>query len=97
MPDRLANAAHLKSQLSQVHYPTSGKNHHLLVLMVLVQFSSRIVIYFVSTARITRLVGLNKEEKSRIEYNSERPHSALNYQTPDEFINQIEQQRISAA
>ena len=38
-----------------------------------------------------------KIETWRIEYNSERPHSALNYQTPDEFINQIEQQRISAA
>jgi putative transposase len=37
-----------------------------------------------------------KIEAWRIEYNSERPHSALNYQTPDEFINKIEQQRISA-
>jgi putative transposase len=38
-----------------------------------------------------------KIEAWRIEYNSERPHSALDYQTPNEFINQKEQQRISAA
>lgn len=38
-----------------------------------------------------------KIETWRIEYNSERPHSSLNYQTPNEFINQIEQQRISVA
>jgi putative transposase len=39
----------------------------------------------------------NKIEKWRQDYNSDRPHSALDYQTPNEFINHIEQQRISAA
>jgi hypothetical protein len=36
-------------------------------------------------------------EAWRIEYNSQRPHSALNYQTPDEFIKQIEQQKKEVA
>ncbi len=34
-----------------------------------------------------------KIEAWRLQYNSERPHSALNYQTPEEFINLIERQR----
>ena len=38
-----------------------------------------------------------KSETWRGEYNSERPHSALDYQTPDEFILQLEQQGSSAA
>lgn len=38
-----------------------------------------------------------KIEAWRIEYNSERPHSALDYQTPDEFINRSEQQTTTAA
>jgi putative transposase len=39
----------------------------------------------------------NKIEKWRQDYNSDRPHSALDYQTPNEFINKIGQHRISAA
>jgi putative transposase len=39
----------------------------------------------------------HKIEAWRREYNSERPHSALDYQTPDEFIQEIEQQRTSVA
>jgi putative transposase len=39
----------------------------------------------------------NKIEKWRQDYNSDRPHSALDYQTPYEFINKIGQHRISAA
>lgn len=39
----------------------------------------------------------NKIEAWRKEYNSERPHSALDYQTPDEFISQIEQRSTTAA
>ena len=38
-----------------------------------------------------------KIEAWRKEYNSERPHSSLDYQTPDEFINRIEQQSTTAA
>jgi len=38
-----------------------------------------------------------KIEKWRIDYNSERPHSALDYRTPDEFVNQIVQQKVVAA
>jgi len=38
-----------------------------------------------------------KIEAWRIQYNSERPHSALDYQTPEEFINNIEQQTTAAA
>lgn len=38
-----------------------------------------------------------KIETWRILYNSERPHSALNYQTPEEFIGQLNQQTTSAA
>jgi Integrase core domain len=38
-----------------------------------------------------------KIEAWRLQYNSERPHSALNYQTPEEFINQIERQRSVSA
>jgi len=38
-----------------------------------------------------------KIEAWRKEYNSERPHSALDYQTPDEFISRIEQQSTTAA
>lgn len=37
-----------------------------------------------------------KIEAWRIEYNSQRPHSALNYQTPYEFIKQIEQRTTTA-
>lgn len=33
----------------------------------------------------------------RKEYNSERPHSALNYRTPEEFINQIQQPPAAAS
>jgi putative transposase len=32
-----------------------------------------------------------KIESWRVSYNSERPHSALDYQTPDEFISQLQQ------
>jgi putative transposase len=38
-----------------------------------------------------------KIEAWRKEYNSERPHSALDYQTPDEFISRMEQQTTTAA
>jgi putative transposase len=38
-----------------------------------------------------------KIEAWRKEYNSERPHSALDYQTPDEFISKLEQQSTTAA
>jgi len=38
-----------------------------------------------------------KIEAWRKEYNSERPHSALDYQTPEEFISRIEQQSTTAA
>ena len=39
----------------------------------------------------------NKIEAWRMEYNSDRPHSAPDYQTPDEFISHIEQQTTTAA
>jgi len=39
----------------------------------------------------------NKIEAWRKAYNSDRPHSALDYQTPDEFISHIEQQTTTAA
>lgn len=38
-----------------------------------------------------------KIETWRTQYNSERPHSSLDYQTPEEFINRIQQQKTSAA
>lgn len=38
-----------------------------------------------------------KIEAWRIQYNSARPHSALNYQTPDEFIGHLNQETTSAA
>ena len=38
-----------------------------------------------------------KIEAWRREYNSERPHSSLGNRTPDEFIDQIQQQTTSAA
>ena len=38
-----------------------------------------------------------KIEAWRLEYNSERPHSALGYQTPNEFISRIERQTMPAA
>jgi putative transposase len=38
-----------------------------------------------------------KIEAWRRSYNSERPHSALDYQTPEEFINHLKEQAPSAA
>jgi putative transposase len=38
-----------------------------------------------------------KIESWRCQYNSERPHSALGYRTPDEFIDQLERNNATAA
>jgi len=38
-----------------------------------------------------------KIEAWRIQYNSDRPHSALEYRTPEEFIQDLEQRNITAA
>lgn len=35
----------------------------------------------------------DKIETWRVQYNSERPHSALDYRTPEEYINQLNEQR----
>lgn len=37
----------------------------------------------------------SKIEEWRIEYNTFRPHSSLNYQTPEEFLRQCEQERLN--
>lgn len=39
----------------------------------------------------------DKIERWRIDYNSKRPHSSLYYKISDEFIDQLEKQRISTA
>jgi len=37
----------------------------------------------------------NKIEEWRIEYNTFRPHSSLNYKTPEEFLRQCEQENLN--
>lgn len=37
----------------------------------------------------------NKIEEWRIEYNTFRPHSSLNYKTPEEFLKQCEQEKLN--